>query len=133
MGLCCSKPVIVLEPMTKPSVIVTLDPVARSEPIARPEQITMEQNPMIPPGQLGVLPEEDEITIVHIVTPDSVKDAVEVVVADPTALLPVILSAVEETIIVESRRDSMKATCVIERYKEAIGVIEKHSREPTAI
>jgi len=27
----------------------------------------------------------------------------------------------------------MKATCVIERYKEAIGVIEKHSREPTVI
>lgn len=100
--------------------------------VVRPEPTAMEQNPMIPPV-------DDEITIVHVVTPDApvnVEDAIEVVVADPTEIIASLVSAVEETIIIEpteSRRDSMKATCVIERYKEAIGVIEKHSRVPTVI
>ena len=127
MGLCCSKPVIA-NPTETPSAVV------------RPEPIAMEQNPMIPPGrdQPGVPPGQsvgptadvqDEITIVHVVTPVNVEDAIEVVVTDPTEILP----AVEETILVELCRDSTKATCVIERYKEAIGVIEKHPREPTAI
>ena len=84
-------------------------------------------------------PVDDEITIVYVITPDApvkVNDCVEVTVADPTEILPAIVSAVEETILIEPtepHRDSTKATCVIERYKEAIGVIEKQSRAPTAV
>ena len=124
MGLCCSKPVIT-NPTETPSAVV------------RPEPIAMEQNPMIPPGrdQPGVPPVQDEITIVHVVTPDAlvnVEDVIEVVAADPTDILP----AVEETILVEPtepRRDSVRPPCQIELYKETIGVIEKHPREPTAV
>ena len=110
MGLCCSKPVII-KPTETPSAAV-----ATQEPI-------LEQNPMIPHDQHGV-PPEDEITIVHVVQP--VDNVIEVVVADPVEIPPAIIES-------ESRRDSARLPCQIELYKEAIGVIEKHSREPTVI
>jgi hypothetical protein len=110
MGLCCSKPVII-KPTETPSAAV-----ATQEPI-------LEQNPMIPHDQHGV-PSEDEITIVHVVQP--VDNVIEVVVADPVEIPPAIIES-------EPRRDSIKPPCQIELYKEAIGVIEKHPREPTVI
>jgi hypothetical protein len=83
-----------------------------------------------------MIPVQDEITIVHVVTPD-VAAVVDIIVADPivedyiTASVP----NVTETVIIESepRKDAARPPCQIELYKEAIGVIEKHSREPTAI
>jgi len=118
MGLCCSKPVIVKPTELPSSAVATQEPV-------------MEQNPMIPHDQHGV-PPEDEITIVHVVQP--VENVIEVVVADPVEILPM-PTPVVETVIIESEptRDSARLPCQIELYKEAIGVIEKHSREPTVI
>lgn len=106
MGLCCSKPVIIKPTETPSAAVATQEPV-------------LEQNPMIPV--------QDEITIVHVVAPDAPTPVdIEVVVADPVEIPPAIVDS-------EPRRDSARLPCQIELYKEAIGVIEKHPREPTVI
>jgi hypothetical protein len=105
MGLCCSKPVIIKPTETPSAAVATQEPV-------------LEQNPMIPV--------QDEITIVHFVAPDAptpVDNVIEVV-ADPVEIPPA---------IIDSEPRSARLPCQIELYKEAIGVIEKHSREPTVI
>ena len=108
MGLCCSKPVIIKPTETPSAAVATQEPV-------------LEQNPMIPV--------QDEITIVHVVAPDAptpIDNVIEVVVADPVEIPPAIIES-------EPRRDSARLPCQIELYKEAIGVIEKHPREPIVI